>query len=71
MDLCSELARNPGAVNGLLIGVGALSHRDVLDLYPALCTLGSQLPAAVHHDLLRATVRPLSPAGVAALRLGL
>jgi len=71
MDLCAELARNPGAVNGLLIGVGALSHRDVLDLYPALCTLGAQLPAGVHHDLLRATVRPLSPAGVAALRLGL
>jgi hypothetical protein len=70
-DLCAELARHPGAVNGLLIGVGALSHRDVLDLYPALCELGAQLPAAVHADLLRATVRPLSPAGVAALRLGL
>jgi hypothetical protein len=71
MELCAELARNPAAVNGVLIGVGALSHRDVLDLYPALCTLGSQLPVAVHADLLRATVRPLSPAGVAALRLGL
>jgi hypothetical protein len=71
MDLCAELARNPSAVNGLLIGVGALSHRDVLDLYPALCTLGSQLPVGVHGDLLRASVRPLSPAGVAALRLGL
>jgi hypothetical protein len=70
-DLCAELARNPGAVNGLLIGVGALSHRDVLDLYPALCTLGSQLPVGIHADLLRATCRPLSPAGVAALRLGL
>jgi hypothetical protein len=71
MELCAELARNPSAVNGLLIGVGALSHRDVLDLYPALCTLGSQLPVGVHADLLRATVRPLSPAGVTALRLGL
>jgi hypothetical protein len=71
MELCAELARNPSAVNGLLIGVGALSHRDVLDLYPALCTLGAQLPVGVHADLLRATVRPLSPAGVAALRLGL
>lgn len=71
MELCAELSRNPGAVNGLLIGVGALSHRDVLDLYPALCTLGSQLPVGVHADLLRATVRPLSPAGIAALRLGL
>ena len=71
MDLCAELARNPGAVNGLLIGVGALSHRDVLDLYPDLCTLGSQLPVGVHADLLRASVRPLSPAGVTALRLGL
>jgi hypothetical protein len=71
VDLCGELARNPGAVNGLLIGVGALSHRDVLDLYPALCALGAQLPVGVHADLLRATVRPLSPAGVAALRLGL
>jgi hypothetical protein len=71
MELCSELSRNPSSVNGLLIGVGALSHRDVLDLYPALCTLGSQLPVGVHADLLRATVRPLSPAGVAALRLGL
>jgi hypothetical protein len=70
-DLCAELARNPGAVNGLLIGVGALSHRDVLDLYPSLCTLGAQLPIGVHADLLRATVRPLSPAGVAAFRLGL
>jgi hypothetical protein len=71
MDLCAELIRNPASVNGLLIGVGALSHRDVLDLYPALCTLGSQLPVAVHADLLRAASRPLSPAGVAALRLGL
>jgi len=70
-ELCTELARNPGAVNGLLIGVGALSHRDVLDLYPALCALGTELPVGVHADLLRATVRPLSPAGVAALRLGL
>ena len=71
MELCSELARTPSAVNGLLIGVGALSYSDVLDLYPALCALGSQLPVGVHADLLRATVRPLSPAGVAALRLGL
>jgi hypothetical protein len=71
IELCSELARNPSAINGLLIGVGALSHRDVLDLYPALCTLGSQLPTMVHADLMRATIRPLSPAGVAALRLGL
>jgi hypothetical protein len=71
MELCAELARNPSAVNGLLIGVGALSHRDVLDLFPALCTLGAQLPVGVHADLLRATVRPLSPAGVAALRLGI
>jgi hypothetical protein len=71
MDLCAELARTPSAMNGLLIGVGALSHRDVLDLYPALCALGTQLPSGVHADLVRATARPLSPAGVAALRLGL
>ncbi|AGZ43275.1 hypothetical protein [Actinoplanes friuliensis] len=71
MELCAELARTPAAVNGLLIGVGALSHRDVLDLYPALCALGTQLPGGVHADLVRATVRPLSPAGVTALRLGL
>jgi hypothetical protein len=70
-QLCADLARTPGAMNGLMIGVGALSHRDVLDLYPALCALGTQLPAVVHADLLRATARPLSPAGVAALRLGL
>ncbi len=70
-ELCAELGRNPGALNGLLIGVGALSHRDVLDLYPALCTLGGELPTFVHSDLVRATARPLSPAGVAALRLGL
>jgi hypothetical protein len=70
-DVCAELARNPVAVNGLLIGVGALSHRDVLDLYPALCALGSELPVGVHAELLRATARPLSPGGVAALRLGL
>jgi hypothetical protein len=70
-DVCAELARNPSSVNGLLIGVGALSHRDVLDLYPALCALATQLPDGVRGDLARATVRPLSPAGVAALRLGL
>lgn len=70
-ELCSELGRNPGALNGLLIGVGALSHSDVLDLYPVLCTLGGELPTIVHSDLVRATSRPLSPAGVAALRLGL
>lgn len=71
IELVGELARNPGAVNGLLIGVGALSHRDVLDLYHELCTLGALLPSGIHADLRRATVRPLSPAGVAALRLGL
>ena len=71
MELCAELSRTPTAVNGLLIGVGALSHRDVLDLYPALCMLGTQLPGAVHADLSRATARPMSPAGVAGLRLGL
>jgi len=70
-ELCAELARTPGSVNGLLIGIGALSHRDVLDLFPALCTLGGQLPGVVYADLVRATGRPLSPAGVAALRLGL
>ena len=70
-EVCAELARNPSSVNGLLIGVGALSHREVLDLYPALRTLGEQIPACVHGDLLRATARPLSPAGVAALRLGI
>jgi hypothetical protein len=69
--VCAELAHNPAAINGLLIGVGALSHRDVLDLYPALCTLGAQLPARVHGELARAATRPTSPAGVAALRLGL
>ncbi len=70
-DLCAELARTPSAINGLLIGVGALSHRDVLDHYPALYALGIQLPSAVRSDLARATSRPLSPAGVTALRLGL
>jgi len=70
-ELCAELDRTPTAINGLLIGVGALSHRDVLDLYPALCTLGTQLPVDVHADLLRATTRPHSPAGVTGLRLGL
>ncbi|GGQ62307.1 hypothetical protein [Couchioplanes azureus] len=71
MELCAELARTPSAVNGLLIGVGALSHREVLDHYPALCALGTQLPVGIHADLVRATARPLSPAGVTALRLGL
>jgi hypothetical protein len=71
MELCAELSRTPSAVNGLLIGVGALSHRDVLDHYPALCALGTQLPGVIHGDLVRATARPLSPAGVTALRLGL
>jgi hypothetical protein len=71
MELCGELSRTPSAVNGLLIGVGALSHRDVLDLAHILRTLGGQLPGTVQADLLRATARPLSPAGVAALRLGL
>ena len=70
-ELCEELARNPGSVNGVLIGIGALSHRDVLDLYPALCALGDGLPPTVHADLIRAADRPLSPAGMAALRLGL
>ncbi|HET9519155.1 MAG TPA: hypothetical protein VFO77_15640 [Actinoplanes sp.] len=70
-DVCSELAGTPEAVNGLLIGVGALSHRDVLDLFPALRSLAAQLPMRIQADLLRASPRPLSPAGMAALRLGL
>jgi hypothetical protein len=70
-DVCTELAGTPEAVNGLLIGVGALSHRDVLDLFPALRSLAAQLPVCIHAELRRASVRPLSPAGTTALRLGL
>jgi len=70
-ELCAELVRTPGAINGLLIGVGALTQRDVLDLYPRLRTLGDELPSDVRDDLSRATKRPHSPAGVAGLRLGL
>lgn len=70
-DLCAQLAQLPETINGLLIGVGALSHRDVLDLYPALCALGAQLPAGVRADLLQASARPLSPAGMTGRRLGL
>ena len=70
-DLCAELTQSPTALNGLLIGAGALSHRQVLDLYPALCALGAELPVLIRADLARATARPLSPAGVAGLRLGL
>jgi hypothetical protein len=69
--LCAELTTTTNAVNGLLIGVGALTHRDVLDLYPLLRTLAGELPPAVREELSRATIRPLSPAGVAGLRLGL
>ncbi|MFF5288017.1 hypothetical protein [Paractinoplanes globisporus] len=71
MELCAELNRDPGSINGLLIGVGALTHRDVLDLYPRLRTLADELPGTVREELSRATARPLSPAGVAGLRLGL
>jgi hypothetical protein len=71
LQLCLELAGAPSAVNGLLIGVGALTHRDVLDLYPVLRSLAEELPPAVRDELSRATARPLSPAGVAGLRLGL
>jgi hypothetical protein len=70
-DVCAELTHTPEAVNGLLIGVGALSHRDVLDLYPALRDLSVRLPVCIQADLLRASARPLSPGGVTALRLGL
>ncbi|GAA0457918.1 hypothetical protein Aca07nite_70590 [Actinoplanes capillaceus] len=70
-ELCDDLARSTTALNGLLIGVGALSHRQVLDLFPALCALGDELPAGIRSDLARATARPLSPAGVTGLRLGL
>ena len=70
-ELCAELVRTPGAMNGLLIGVGALTHRDVLDLYPRLRALADELPACVRDELARATARPLSPAGVTGLRLGL
>ena len=44
-------------------GTGPLPEDDVARV--------TQLPAAVHSDLVRATARPLSPAGVAGLRLGL
>lgn len=70
-ELCLELSRTPGALNGLMIGVGALTHRDVLDLYPRLRTLADDLPASVRAELARATARPLSPAGVTGIRLGL
>lgn len=67
----AELARMPKAVNGLFIGVGALSNRQVLDLFPALLSLAAELPAVIHTDLSRAANKPRSPAGMAALRLGL
>ena len=70
-EICAELDRTPSAVNGLLIGIGALTHRDVLDLYPSLRALADGLPAVVRDELARATARPLSPAGVAGLRMGL
>ena len=71
LELCLELAQTPSSVNGLLIGIGALTHRDVLDLYPVLRALADELPGRVRDDLSRAISRPLSPAGVAALRMGL
>ena len=70
LELCAELARNPSAINGMLIGVGALTHRDVLDHFPALRSLADELPDGVREELSWAAARPLSPAGVAALRLG-
>ncbi|MGX6605269.1 hypothetical protein ACWKSP_24500 [Micromonosporaceae bacterium Da 78-11] len=70
-ELCAELDRRPSTINGLLVGLGALTHRDVLDLYPLLRTLADELPAAVRDELSLATARPLSPAGLAGLRLGL
>ncbi|MCU7727375.1 hypothetical protein ODJ79_26895 [Actinoplanes sp. KI2] len=70
-EVCAELAADPSSVNGLLIGVGALTHRDVLDLYPRLRSLADELPGSVRDELTRATARPLSPAGVAGLRMGL
>jgi hypothetical protein len=69
--VAGELARSPRAVNGLFIGVGALSNRQVLDLFPALQHLASLLPIGIHTDLCRAAGKPRSPAGMAALRLGL
>ena len=69
--VCRELTMIPRAVNGLFIGVGALSNRQVLDLFPALQSLAGDLPAGIHADLSRAAGKPRSPAGLAALRLGL
>ncbi len=69
--VCHELTMIPRAVNGLFIGVGALSNRQVLDLFPALQQLAGELPAGIHADLRRAAEKPRSPAGLAALRLGL
>jgi hypothetical protein len=69
--VCAELTGKPRAVNGLFIGVGALSNRQVLDLFPALRSLAADLPPAIAADLRRATGKPRSPAGMAALRLGI
>ena len=71
LEACLELEQTPNAINGLLIGIGALTHRDVLDLYPVLRALAEELPPGVRDELAHAVTRPLSPAGVAALRLGL
>jgi hypothetical protein len=70
-NVAAELSRAPRAVNGLFIGVGALSNRQVLDLFPALRSLAGILPNTIHTDLCRAATKPRSPAGMAALRLGL
>jgi hypothetical protein len=69
--ICAALARQPLAIGGLIDAVRSLTYSQVLDLFPALQHLASELPASIRKHLRDSIQSRRSVAAVAALRLGL
>jgi hypothetical protein len=70
-SICTALAKEPLAIDGLVEAIRNLDDRQVLDLFPALWQLAAELPEGIRRQLRDSADQPLSNTWAAALRLGL
>jgi hypothetical protein len=70
-SICAALEQERLAIEGLIEAIRGLTDAEVLDLFPALQHLASELPAGVRKHLRDSIQNRRSVAAVAALRLGL
>jgi hypothetical protein len=69
--ICAELDREPLAIDGLIEAIRDLTDAEVLDLFPALQQLATDLPVDIRRQLRYGTNERSSIAATAALRIGL